>query len=40
MKRFIRKIYVVLKRKIRNFDNFIKRYVDHDLFFYNKYDGE
>ncbi len=40
MKRFIRKIYVVLKRKIRNFDNFIKRYVDHDCFFYNKYDGE
>lgn len=33
MKRFIGKIYVVLKRKIRNFDNFIKRYVDHDCFF-------
>lgn len=40
MKNFVRKIYVILKRKIRNFDNFVKRYVDRDIFFYNKYDGE
>ncbi len=40
MKNFVRKIYVILKRKIRNFDNFVKRYVDRDIFLYNKYDGE
>lgn len=40
MKYRFRKIYVIIRRKIDKFDCFIKRYVDHDMFFYNRYDGE
>lgn len=40
MKYRLRKIYVIIRRKIDKFDWFIKRYVDHDIFFYNRYDGE
>ena len=40
MKYRLRKIYVIIRRKIDKFDWFIKRYVDYDMFFYNRYDGE
>lgn len=40
MKYRLRKIYVIIRRKIDKFDWFIKRYVDQDMFFYNRYDGE
>lgn len=40
MKYRLRKIYVIIRRKIDKFDWVIKRYVDHDMFFYNRYDGE
>lgn len=40
MKYNIRKIYIIIKRKIDRFDWFVKRYVDHDWLFYDRWDGE
>ena len=39
-RKLMRKIYIIIKRKIQKIDRFISKYVDHDWFLYNKYDGE